>query len=199
MYWRKGVDTQADSYCSDVYVSAIPWMTDCALERTQNSTHVTFAGTGKVFYKDTFAFDGRNLTREWSSVVRFELVQPRVIRDISTSVRVFDDPRLLSVVTRQAYSYKTGVAQMRVVLSLVAPLQTRGVIGTGGPSGLGIRPLNGGAPVDIGKCADEPGAVCQQAYDFEIDPNGLCEFSGAFDFAFDTGCRDSVDGTALCE
>jgi hypothetical protein len=110
-YWRKAVVTDAlnesATLCHYLYVSNIPWAESCDLARDENATHVdvVFTGNVTVTYEDSLGeFDGVPLgSRSVASVVRFAVVQPKVIRDIATTVAILDEPRRLGAVTRQAF------------------------------------------------------------------------------------------------
>merc|ERR1712232_915902 len=175
-HWTKGLqpnwaatESGAD-VCRDTYTSNIPWSIDCGLIRSENTTHVTFTGHGTVFYEDSLGeLDGIALgARQVSSVVRFELSQPKVIRDISTSIQIFDEPRLLGAVTRQLFDFQSGTS--------IAPL--------------GIA--------DNALCADNRTLTCQQTYNFELDPQELCQLDGDYALQFSVGCHPSIVGTPLC-
>merc|ERR1711907_685221 len=129
-------------------------------------------GHGTVFYEDSLGeLDGIALgARQVSSVVRFELSQPKVIRDISTSIQIFDEPRLLGAVTRQLFDFQSGTATLSVVLSMAAPLRTLAVSSLTAPTGISIAPLG---IADNALCADNRTLTCQQTYNFELDPQGL--------------------------
>ena len=118
-YWFKGIDATTLATCRDVYTSAVPWplaATACGMTRSENTTHVTFRGKGTVNYEDELpALDGVAVPpRQVASVVQFELLQPKTIRDITTQVVILDDPRILSAITRQVRT-----KQAKVSLSLV--------------------------------------------------------------------------------
>jgi hypothetical protein len=202
--WRKGVQSSwaIDSannapVCRDTYVSGIPWTTDCGLVRGENATHVWFRGAGTVFYQDSLGtLDGVALgQRDVSSVVRFEIVQPRVIRDISTQVRILDEPRLLAAVTRQLFDLTTGNATLTLALSLASPLRTASLLSIGAPTGVGAEQKGA---VDNALCADDATSACQQRYTFALDPRELCQLDGAYTFSFAVQCHPSIAGTPAC-
>merc|ERR1712199_68643 len=164
-HWTKGLQTNwaatesGADVCRDTYTSNIPWSIDCGLIRSENTTHVTFTGHGTVFYEDSLGeLDGIALgARQVSSVVRFELSQPKVIRDISTSIQIFDEPRLLGAVTRQLFDFQSGTATLSVVLSMAAPLRTLAVSSLTAPTGISIAPLG---IADNALCADNRTPLC---------------------------------------
>jgi len=202
-HWTKGLQTNwaatesGADVCRDTYTSNIPWSIDCGLIRSENTTHVTFTGHGTVFYEDSLGeLDGIALgARQVSSVVRFELSQPKVIRDISTSIQIFDEPRLLGAVTRQLFDFQSGTATLSVVLSMAAPLRTLAVSSLTAPTGISIAPLG---IADNALCADNRTLTCQQTYSFELDPQELCQLDGDYALQFSVGCHPSIVGTPLC-
>lgn len=205
--WRKGVvlvapaSSQAmaatPTVCHDVYISSIPWTEDCGLQREENATHVVFSGNATAAYDDALgSLDGVPLgLRKVSSVIRFVIVQPKVVRDISTHVQVLDEPRLLGAVTRQTFDYKTGNATLTVALSLAAPLRTVGVGAAVPPAGIALAASGG---VDDSLCANESVTACQQRYTFSIDPQERCDLDGNYDFDFAVACQARVRGGPDC-
>jgi hypothetical protein len=184
--WRKGVQTNwaldnNRAVCRDTYVSNIPWSEECALARNENATHVWFEGAGTVEYSDALgSLDGVALgTRHVASVIKIALYQPKMLRDISTAVRVFDEPRLLGAVTRQQFDFRAGTATLTVVVSLAAPLRTTSVTMITGPAGIGAAAAGG---IDSTQCGDSVDALCQQKYTYTLDPQQLCQFDGAYVF-----------------
>ena len=205
-YWKKGThanwavtDNAADGskVCRDTYISDIPWAQDCGMMRSENATHVTFLGKGLVTYEDPLGeLDGIKLApRVVSSVVQFSLSQPKVVRDISTVVRIIDEPRLLGAVTRQQFDLTTGNATLAVALSLAAPLRTTALISSDAPPGLTIVPVG---DVDNTLCGNGKDAPCQQRYTFVIDPRALCQVDGTYTFSFAVDCHPLVKGTPDC-
>jgi len=169
-FWAKSVQPNwaaavqnGPPICRDVYVSRIPWTTACGLVRTENATFVKLSGSGTVSYNDSLgSFDGVSLgARAVASVIRFEVLQPRVIRDITTKVRVYDDPRLLGAVTRQLFDFKTGLATLQVAISLAAPMRATALLQAIGPRGANVsalvKPGFGAGEVDLVKAADANG------------------------------------------
>jgi len=199
-HWRKAVFRDAlnatATLCHDLYVSSIPWSENCDLARDENATHVVFTGNVTVTYEDSLGeFDGVPLgARAVASVVRFAVVQPKVIRDIATTVAILDEPRLLGAVTRQTFDYKTNRATLTVALSLAAPLRTTSNAAAVPPAGIALIPLGGNDTL----CPDRENAVCQQRYSFLIDPQRRCDLDGTYDFDFVVACQPSVVGTPSC-
>ena len=202
-YWTKGVqpgwatrDADGAPVCRDTFASSIPWTTDCGLVRSENATHVTFQGHGTVRYEDALGqLDGVSLgAREVASIVRFQIDQPKVIRDISTTVRIVDEPRLLGAVTRQLFDYVSGTATLTLVLSMAAPLRTLSIASIAAPGGIAMTPISS----DDAFCPDDASATCQQKYNFLIDPQELCELDGAYTVSLNVGCHPSIVGTPEC-
>lgn len=200
--WKKGVHSNwatdnGRPVCRDTYISNIPWTTDCGMTRSENATHVTFLGKGTVDYQDVLgSLDGVALgARNVSSVIQFSIAQPKVIRDISTQVRILDEPRLLGAVTRQQFDFATGNATLTVALSLAAPLRTSALTSSTAPAGIVLESLGA---ADNTLCGNTKDAVCQQKYTFAIDPRELCQLDGTYSFSFAVACHPSVAGTADC-
>ena len=200
--WKKGVQSgwasdNGRAICRDTYVSSIPWATDCNMARNENATHVWFLGKGTVFYDDSLGqLDGMSLgARKVSSVVQFAIYQPKVIRDISTQVRILDEPRLLGAITRQLFDFSTGNATLTVALSLAAPLRTTGLTTSTAPTGIAMDQVGA---VDNSLCGDGKDAVCQQKYTFSIDPQVLCQLDGTYSFSFNVACHPSIANTPDC-
>lgn len=183
--------------CRDTYISNIPWATECGMVRSENASHVTFTGQGTVFYDDPLPpIDGQPVgNREVSSVIKFALSQPKVIRDITTTVTILDEPRLLGAVTRQQFDLNTGLATLSIALSLAAPLRTDKLLTSTPPSGLTITPVGA---ADNALCRDAADVACQQRYTFTIDPKDLCKVDGNYTFTFSVACHPSIAGTASC-
>ena len=118
-----------------------------------------------------------------------------MIRDISTSIQIFDEPRLLGAVTRQLFDFQSGTATLSVVLSMAAPLRTLAVSSLTAPTGISIAPLG---IADNALCADNRTLTCQQTYNFELDPQELCQLDGDYALQFSVGCHPSIVGTPLC-
>lgn len=87
-HWRKGVEANwmrhpntGAPVCRDTYISDIPWTLDCGLRRTENATHVRFAGQGTVVFEEPLgSIDGIALgSREVIAIVQFAIVHPRTI------------------------------------------------------------------------------------------------------------------------
>lgn len=204
--WSKGVDDSGDT-CFDVYRAVIPWTTAyqgggdmaaqlanaCGMSREENATSVYFEGAATVKMAEVFSFDGADTTRQIDSVIRFGLTQPRTITDITVTVTVLEDPRLLQAITEQLFDYNTGLATLTVKLSTAFPLKTTG-------DNLGITPPEGVTTVrasedpltDIVGCDSLESVSCQQDHTFTIDPQALCEFDGVYSFDFEVACRDGV-------
>jgi hypothetical protein len=203
--WYHGVDaptamSAATATCRDVYTSSIPWpiaASQCGMARNENATHVWFDGVGVVNYDDLLpALDGVQLEpRQVRSIVQFRLVQPKVIADITTSVTTFDEPRLLSAITRQQYDYQLRNATLALVLSLAAPLRTLSLASVTPPSGITI--VQSGA-LNNALCGDAFNATCQQTYTFGVDPGVQCQLDGVYAFTFTVGCHPSVANTPQC-
>ena len=202
--WIKGTqanwadsDRKTAKVCRDTYISNIPWATDCGMVRSENATHVTFSGQGTVSYDDPLpSIDNVPVgNRQVSSVVKFALAQPKVIRDISTTVTILDEPRLLGAVTRQQFDLNTGLATLSIALSLAAPLRTAALLTSTPPAGLKIVPVGG---ADNALCRDAADVACQQRYTFTIDPNDLCKVDGNYTFTFSVACHPSIAGTPAC-
>ena len=62
------------------------------------------------------------------------------------------------------------------------------------PNGINIVQLGS----DNTNCPDNADAICQQKYDFTIDPQELCELDGNYTATFQVGCHPSVANTPLC-
>lgn len=206
--WRKGVmladvppasraDGQAATVCHDVYISSIPWSEECGLQRGENATYVVFSGNATAAYDDALgSLDGVPLgVRKVSSVIRFAIAQPKVVRDISTQVQVLDEPRLLGAVTRQTFDFKSGNATLTVALSLAAPLRTTSVSAAVPPAGIALA---ASGAVDDSLCANRSDAACQQRYTFTIDPQERCDLDGNYDFDFAVACQPDVQGRPMC-
>ena len=118
-----------------------------------------------------------------------------MIRDISTSIQIFDEPRLLGAVTRQLFDFQSGTATLSVVLSMAAPLRTLAVSPLTAPTGISIAPLG---IADNALCADNRTLTCQQTYNFELDPQELCQLDGDYALQFSVGCHPSIVGTPFC-
>jgi hypothetical protein len=201
--WRKGVQTNwaldnNQAVCRDTYVSSIPWDEECALARHENATHVWFDGVGTVEYSDALGeIDGVALdTRQVASVIKIALYQPKMVRDITTAVRVYDEPRLLGAVTRQLFDFRAGTATLTVVVSLAAPLRTTSVTMITGPAGILVEQQAGG--IDSTQCGDSVDAICRQKYTYTLDPQQLCQFDGAYVFNHAIACHPSVANTPAC-
>jgi hypothetical protein len=118
-----------------------------------------------------------------------------VIADITTSVTTFDEPRLLSAITRQQYDYQLRNATLALVLSLAAPLRTLSLASVTPPSGITI--VQSGA-LNNALCGDAFNATCQQTYTFGVDPGVQCQLDGVYAFTFTVGCHPSVANTPQC-
>ncbi len=201
--WCKGLQTSwatlpsGARVCRDIYVSNIPWSVDCGLKREENATHVCFGGAGLVNYNDSLgALDSIELgARKVSSVIRFALCQPKVISDISTVVRILDEPRLLGALTRQRFDFVTGNATLAVILSMAAPLRTTAVVSMRAPSGAVMSQIG---VVDNARCGDHKDALCQQTYTFAVDPQARCDLDGDFQITYSVACHPSVANTPDC-
>ena len=200
--WFHGVDTTGAT-CVDVYVSAIPWLTAsgvCNMTRHANETFISYRGAGTIFYSDALpAIDGYALPpRELASVVQFEVEQPTTLDVISTAVDIFNDPSLLSAITKQKYDFATGNATLSVVLSLAAPLRTASLANmTNDANGVVIS--GAGVPSDESACpnTNSTTASCRQAYTFQLAP-AQCSLNGTYEFTFAVECQPAVAGTAAC-
>jgi hypothetical protein len=168
---------------------------ECALARHENATHVWFDGAGTVEYSDALGeIDGVALdTRQVASVIKIALYQPKMLRDITTAVRVYDEPRLLGAVTRQLFDFRAGTATLTVVVSLAAPLRTTSVTMITGPAGILVEQQAGG--IDSTQCGDSVDAICRQKYTYTLDPQQLCQFDGAYVFKHAIACHPSVANT----
>lgn len=203
-HWRKGVQSDwatdgANQVCRDTYLSAVPWTELCGLVRGENSTHVWFGGNATVSYSDSLgSLDGIPLgSRQLSSTQQFTILQPKMIREISTQVRILDEPRLLGAVTSQQFNYLQGTATLAVTLSLAAPLRTAALTMASGPAGISISQPSGGS-LDNSLCGDAVDAVCHQKYTHTLDPQALCEFDGTYTFVHTVVCHPSVANTPAC-
>jgi hypothetical protein len=200
--WRKGVQTNwatdgANQVCRDTYLSAVPWTELCGLVRGENSTHIWFGGNATVAYSDALGtIDGIALgTRQLSSTQQFLILQPKMIRDITTQVRVLDEPRLLIAVSNQQFNYLQGTATLVLTVSLAAPLRTSAVTMITSPAGIATTQTGG---IDNTLCGDGIDAVCHQKYTYTIDPQAVCNFDGAYQFVHTVVCHPSVAGTPDC-
>jgi hypothetical protein len=195
--WAKHNKKTDANVCRDIYISNIPWANDCGMVRKENDTHVTFTGQGTVSYDDPLPpIDGQPVgNRQVSSVIKFALAQPKVIRDITTTVTILDEPRLLGAVTRQQFDLNTGLATLSIALSLAAPLRTAALLQNSWPPGLIVTPVGA---ADNALCRDVADVACQQRYTFTIDPKDLCKVDGNYTFTFSVACHPSIAGTAAC-
>jgi hypothetical protein len=200
--WRKGVQPDwatdgANQVCRDTYLSAVPWTELCGLVRGENSTHVWFGGNATISYSDSLgSLDGIPLgSRQLSSTQQFTILQPKMIREISTQVRILDEPRLLGAVTSQQFNYLQGTATLAITLSLAAPLRTAAITMVSGPNGISITQSGS---VDNSLCGDGVDAVCHQKYTHTLDPQALCEFDGNYTFVHTVACHPSVANTPAC-
>jgi hypothetical protein len=149
-----------------------------------------------VRYTDSLGeLDGVPLgNRQVESVIRFQIDQPKTITDISTAVRLYDEPRLLGAATRQLFDYKTGNATITLVLSMAAPLRTNDIVSITAPNGILISQT----ARDDTFCPDNADTTCQQKLDFAIDPQELCELDGEYTVTVNVGCHPSVANTPAC-
>jgi hypothetical protein len=204
-YWSKGTQTNwavsdkqtGAPVCRDTYISNVPWSINCGMTRNENETHVSFNGQGLVEFEEPLgSLDGMPLApRLVASGVKFALVQPKVVRDIATTVRIIDDPRLLSAVTRQVFEVVAGNASVTIALSLIPPLRTTGLISVNGPTDITVTES---ALVDDALCPDNKNSICLQRYRFTLDPKSQCQVDGVYNFTFAVACHPSIVGTSDC-
>jgi hypothetical protein len=187
--------------CTDVYTFSIPWnqaysptAVACGLTRSvvMGGDSVQFDGAALLsMVENVGMIDGATLPlRTLQQEVRFTITAPFVLRGLSASVVVFEDPRLERVLIDQRYDPSTDRVVVGLIVSAVAPLETSGLAGAVVVTGPGM-PLPAAVPTAGAPACSSTTGSCQQTYRFAVTP-GDCTIDGTYTFTFNLACRAGV-------